>query len=274
MDDDLRNLLLDERRKWRSTTPGRFFVPQHRIDAIMTDETVQKALKGYDMEPYELHQVGTKVIHDGKKTLAILIVIGRGRAIRTFVQKERYSDLKLPLEHAQAQEYIGDAAAADDFILRQWELIAPIFLERGPHFRLDDATILPFMSERLLDKSKQGSFGAIYETILPRSHVRALAATEEEVSASNGCSPHFTNSAIDTYINTEGNWCDVIYVQQQFSGDRNRYTVLSRKARHKFPSRTENAFKLAIFATSEHYSTLRLLYLQRYSQLSVPAKGL
>ena len=187
MDAVLKEALLEEKDKWHFATSDRYFVPQHRIIAIMTDASIDSALRGYGMEPYELHQVSVKVKENGRKTFAILIAIGSGDAIRTFVEQERYSqtglDTKLPLARSVAQQYIGDKAKAGDFDLRQWELIAPVFYEGEPHSHLANATILPFTFERRLGKDKEGSFGAIYEVRLPRSHVPALATTEEEVSA-------------------------------------------------------------------------------------------
>ncbi|KAF2852779.1 kinase-like protein [Plenodomus tracheiphilus IPT5] len=176
---ELKNALQDEKRKWSSTTPGRYFIPEHRIDAIMTNEAIARALLSYGMDRHELHQVNAKVVDNGRKTFAILIMIGRGDAIRTFVEKERYSpsglDAKLPLMYPEVREHIGHDA--DDFDLRQWELIAPIFY--GTHSCLADETILPFTYENPLKEEKQGSFGKVYEVKLPRSHIKALATAEE-----------------------------------------------------------------------------------------------
>ena len=183
MSADLQVTLLEERQRWCSTVRGRDFLPQHRLDAIMKGEAVGRLLRSYGMEPHELHEV-EKVVQGGKRTFAILLAIGRGNEIRTFVERERYTqsnlDAKLPISRSVLREYIGPVGAAD-FDLRQWEFIAPIF--RGTHSYMAAETILPFTLEERLNKEKEGSFGAIYKVKLPRSHVEALATTGEEVSA-------------------------------------------------------------------------------------------
>ncbi|CAN9327974.1 unnamed protein product [Alternaria alternata] len=146
----------------------------------MKGEAVGRLLRSYGMEPHELHEV-EKVVQEGKRTFAILLAIGRGNEIRTFVERERYTqsnlDAKLPISLPVLRDYIGPVGA-DDFDLRQWEFIAPIF--RGTHSYMAAETILPFTLEERLNKEKEGSFGAIYKVKLPRSHVEALATTREE----------------------------------------------------------------------------------------------
>jgi serine/threonine protein kinase len=175
----LKHTLMEERRRWRIVTNGRNFIPQHRIDAILTNESLSKALLECELEPHELYQAKKSVLEGGGKTFAILILIGAGKKIQSCIEHslDYNLDVRLPLSYLDIRECLGDAA--DDFDLRQWELIAPVFDEEKGHRCLKEGTLLPYMSE--VRCSGQGSFGTIYEVVIPTSHIKALSGAVQEV---------------------------------------------------------------------------------------------
>jgi serine/threonine protein kinase len=183
MESRLTRAVKDERKLWHVGSNDRKFIPHHRVDEILTDDAVIDVLREYELEPWVFDRTKNKVLDGGKKTFAILLLLGEGRRICAFVEQEQYSnaglDAKLPLELSAAEAYVGDRA--DDFVLYQWELIAPIFSKDGPHLQ-KPGTILPFLSERRLN-DREGSFGTIHEVRMPSSHVPLLLQPAQDVSS-------------------------------------------------------------------------------------------
>lgn len=110
----------------------------------------------------------------GRKTLAILVLIGMEKAILKFVETDQLQmrDLKLPLNIAKAVEILGGSDAAEKFCEMQWEFLVPILRkDRSQRDFEYDKTTLPFMKSEQL---KAGGFGDIFKIALYPFHQRLV----------------------------------------------------------------------------------------------------
>jgi hypothetical protein len=219
MESRLRRIVQDEKELWNVKSLNRKFIPQHRVDEILTDNAIIEVLQEYALKPWEFERAKSQILDGGKKTFAILLMLGEGKRICAFVEQEQYSnaglDAKLPLELSAAKAYVGDRA--DDFELRQWELIAPVFSKDGPHL-LKPGTILPFLSEQRL-QDREGSFGTIYEVEMPSSHVPLIAQPAQDVSyGAATASQWFTDTAKDNQTSPQRRRIEIAIKRQDQRG--------------------------------------------------------
>jgi hypothetical protein len=117
------------------------------------------------------------------KVLGILLCIGKGRFIQTFIEYHNLRDERLPFDDRPKNFPTegGDEHFFDSFYRRQWTFCPPVF-QRGKSVRHDSNCILPIIFKEELSG---GASAIIYKIALHESYNRLRDAGDSE----QVCSP-------------------------------------------------------------------------------------
>lgn len=150
------------------TASDAVFIPDYHLEDIVSIAAIDKILSELWSADnfYKGREVSQLIAEGGRKTFAILVLLGKEKAIFDFVVNDQYQllDAKLPLEKEKAMSILGDEKDSEDFYRTQWEFLAPILRKDRSHRKFEHCdTILPFLDQRKLDR---GGFGDIYTITL------------------------------------------------------------------------------------------------------------
>lgn len=144
------------------------YVPQQRIaEHFKARRTISQLLQRLDPDQnLESHQ--DNIIKEYPKVLCILIIIGQGHLIGTFVRHASLGDTQLPFEHKPTHFPFADDGT--DFFARfkevQWQFcIQPLTYNMDRVY--EDARILPIMTK---DKIGNGGSSHIFKITLPQAY--------------------------------------------------------------------------------------------------------
>lgn len=152
--DEARRLVCHLRRR---AANGQYFVPSVELKNVLTRELVVGALDHDEIPEHRRHHTATKIVEDGIRTFAILLLVQQEHLVSHFIECDEL-DSKLPLSANQVQRI--SPFVSDRFHIEiQWEFI-PYFFQRGMHHRkLRDEIILPYIHEERL---AEGAGGEIF----------------------------------------------------------------------------------------------------------------
>jgi len=180
------------------------FIPESRIRDIVHEKVVQTNLfKSHSTMGKPSRTLQTMVIPGDymsyRKILAILYLMKRPSKIRLFVQSG-LCDEHLPLKKIQGPKDVDRATTmtsrrmqkspsirfkrlddADEFLDRQWWVLAPIFdrpSEGVSHKDLECEAVLPFLSETMI--AKEGGSSQVFKAKIHPDHHRL---SQSDVSA-------------------------------------------------------------------------------------------
>lgn len=145
---------------------GHLFLPDVSVGTIFTMPAIKEAIQELECQPDERIGLAEKIHCGGKKTFAILILMGDEDYIVKF-RNYNALDNRLPLNRHDAQKIAGEVGVslADDY---QWKLLSLTFPAKmwEHHWEIDNEKILPFIGEP--EQVATGAFGEIHKVkILP-----------------------------------------------------------------------------------------------------------
>ncbi|KAI1631179.1 kinase-like protein [Biscogniauxia mediterranea] len=143
----------------------RNFIPDISIVSILTLRTIKEIIPNLNCKPDELIGLAERIHHDGRKTFAILVLMGEEDYIVKFRDHNLLDD-RLPLSKESAQAVAGDVGT--NFTKRQWELLPVTFQARmwENHQEFGMEKILPFIDDP--EPVGEGGFGEVVRIkILP-----------------------------------------------------------------------------------------------------------
>ena len=149
----------------RENADFRWFIPQRLLQQLMTRDTVQQALRG-SVKPYHLEEISERVVRNGIKVLAMLVLIDHTSHISCFIEKDQLHDLRIPFERKVLETILQEPCAAD-FAERQWEFTAPEYFRGTITRSLSERVVLPFAKDTRIDK---GGFGTVFEIKIHEEH--------------------------------------------------------------------------------------------------------
>ena len=140
------------------------FVPYQSLEQLFTRKTIHDILQLDIVKFYQVSEIIEVVLRGGLRVFAILVSIRDVGSIVQFIKAERSLgfplDAKLPLDFDIAEIYMSTPSKRQAFIRNQWKFLAPAITSDQLVRELDGHTVLPFTSQRSLEKS--GGFGEIY----------------------------------------------------------------------------------------------------------------
>jgi predicted RNA binding protein YcfA (HicA-like mRNA interferase family) len=157
------------------------FIPLPQLEKCLTREKVMGLLKEHGIEFHRETQVADAVFRNGLRLFATLASIRSIKFITRFLEKNQvpYTDLdsKFPWSESSLLPILEDSKRCGSFLKRQWRFLAPVFRQDQYQRVLDERTILPFLSEKLL---KDGGFSRVSKITVDGSH-HQLPDTQGEV---------------------------------------------------------------------------------------------
>ncbi|KAA8895937.1 kinase-like domain-containing protein [Sphaerosporella brunnea] len=161
----------------------RFFIPDKCLEELITTDAVRNLLSDaqFRLDFYKRDELVKLIAEGGKKTLAILVLIQREKAILRFLEADQLQgqslDSKLPLEQVKVGAILGDLTAAQDFCRIQWEFLVPIIRKDRSHRDFEHPeTILPFLQ---CEKLGGGGFGDVFKVTLHQLHQQLVDLNSE-----------------------------------------------------------------------------------------------
>lgn len=157
-------------------TEKRYFIPETTLFDVVTESAVKQSLRSLQIPLHEINDVTTVIVQGARKCFAILLLIGRGEAITSFIkhdslQRQSFPDYLLPYTTEQLQQRFeekDDTVVVSSFLEKQWEFAIPIMQRLTVFRKLDASAILPFLREELAGR---GSMGTAWKVELhPQCH--------------------------------------------------------------------------------------------------------
>jgi hypothetical protein len=150
--------LIDAQLEWPAQS-ARYFIPTDSLEAIVTQEAIQKELERMTGTcNVAKSQIARRIFEYCHKLFAILVLTGKEAAIFDFVH-ERINDSHLPIkrpsrgfgedEHLTNLKFMESwpRRKIEEFCRDQWMVLAPIFHTAHIHYELDDNVTLPFVED-------------------------------------------------------------------------------------------------------------------------------
>jgi hypothetical protein len=160
---------------------NRHFVPQGKLESILTPANVREAIRQSGIEPHELTRTTEIILRRAPRIFAILLRIHEVRQILTFIANDQLQreglDQCLPFRPG-ALDFLP-SEIAEQFCETQWEFAAPVFSCQFQHRILDPSTIMPFTSSKFIGK---GAFGHVHEVELHPQHHELHHLSKDTVS--------------------------------------------------------------------------------------------
>jgi len=170
--------LLDTQIPWGT----HWFIPADAIDKILTEQAIHEELDRItDLSTSDISIASHKIWEHARKTFGILVSIGKGRLISSFLN-EGITDADLPINipngASQQKEWIASiktfggwpSRELDDFRRVQWYFLAPIFTSaRTQHYELDDNCVMPFIKDTE-HEARSGGFSDVWEVVIHPAH--------------------------------------------------------------------------------------------------------
>jgi hypothetical protein len=136
----------------------RSYIPHNSLKRLLKQGIIQSALKGH-VNSYQLEQIEEKVIRDGVKIFAVLVLADDVASILRFIEEDLLQDVRLPFELSVLEDKVS-LPSSQKFFKHQWEVSSPQFFRGTLTRSLDKRTLLPFVKD---DRIAEGGFGDIYE---------------------------------------------------------------------------------------------------------------
>ena len=164
------NLKSSIKRLRRQDAQGKFYVPNLSFRSLITSEIVYAELKKAEIEPSLLEDLTKGIIADGRKVLAILILIEQVQLVQDFMECYPRPDYRLPLLFDQLNSFdenrVGSMIAFS-FHETQWQFLVPQFTQSMISKLIPSKSALPFSKD---EEIGNGGFGTIYEIRLDLHH--------------------------------------------------------------------------------------------------------
>lgn len=183
--------LKDRVERLRREVPegGKFFISDRDLEETVSETAIEEVLSSKKFAPkfYKRREIIQLISKGGRKTLAILVLLGIEEAILKFVENDHLKPLdpQLPLKKETITLILGDIKEAKDFYQLQWEFLAPFLHKDRSHRKFEHTeTIQPFLTRELINSD--GGFGDIFKVTLHPSHQRLV-----ELDASGKVTPFF-----------------------------------------------------------------------------------
>jgi hypothetical protein len=163
----------------------RKYLPEGSVERLITNDSVYK-----ELEPHLSKENDTSLIPfiltKANKVFALTCVVLEDdrkvyKAMKLF-QKEGFDNRFLPAEfetsshgikptnpHVKAFGGVWTTTRLEDFNVKQWQFLAPVFREGNLLYGLDDRYILPF--KQVGKDTKDGTFGDIFQVKIHPNHL-------------------------------------------------------------------------------------------------------
>lgn len=144
---------------------GKYFIPTKSLEELLPSDQLHKSVVRSSIEEIHRKDVLRAIENGGKRTFAILLLLGKEASMADFVQNDQMLestdlDSKLPLHLDTLTTIFADKAAALGFYQRQWELLPPFFRKGRNHRNFESETVLPFTES---DELAEGGFGRVFK---------------------------------------------------------------------------------------------------------------
>lgn len=155
------------------------FVPRLALASIISPKILRPILA--EFTPIDILDETEKFILQGaSKVFCILAYIGYPGHIRNSIEMDglllRQVDEDLPLGKGRLRTVADDNLFINSFYEKQWQFSAPVISQRIIPRKLEDETILPFLTSERID---QGGFGVITKiTIHPEDKSAGILPVE------------------------------------------------------------------------------------------------
>jgi hypothetical protein len=172
------------------------FLPLDVLDATITEESVRIYLP-WNIRLFQPDLL-VKVTQDAKRVFAILVLLGETLAIKELLS-EGITDDHLPLSRSVEATNSNILMSEDgkcfrsfaawendtkveDFLIKQWLVLAPVLDTRGRLFMLNKKCPLPFVEA---EEIGAGPFGIVYRGVLHPAHQKGFQVSSFFVLSSN-----------------------------------------------------------------------------------------
>ena len=173
--DKLRDSIFEARTK-HENVDGRSFVAEQDLRNVIIPDVVREALLSEDvnencrLEPYYVDNAVDVVVKGAHKIFAILVLVDYTRAIRQFIEDDKYQnsslDHGLPFDKTTLRKMLPNERVVTRFYEEQWHFTAPVFSDSVFQRSFPRETILPFVRQ---DWLSSGGFGDVYSIEIPSS---------------------------------------------------------------------------------------------------------
>lgn len=147
------------------------FIQLSALHRLVTEKSVRAFFDSNRLElsTAELQKITTK----GSKLFAILVLLGRGGAIKECLRQDFFLDKSFPvLDKTDIPNIRG--LDKQDLYNRQWQI--PIILPRSPHLNLPNEFIPPILPNR--DREiRNGSFGLVFKEEVASGHLEHYSSS-------------------------------------------------------------------------------------------------
>jgi hypothetical protein len=166
-----------------ASEPNTSFMPSTVLESYFKDTRRLKKILEALFETRDPPVFPEAIQGNYDKVLGILLCIGKGEFIRTFVEYPTLCDEKLPFDDRPRNFPTegSDEHFFDSFYRKQWMFCPPVF-QRGKNVRHDSNCILPIVSKKELSG---GASAIVYKIALHESYNRLRDAGDSE----QVCSP-------------------------------------------------------------------------------------
>jgi len=150
------------------TADNRFFMPNQVLKSLMTESNIKKTLLESGINPEDIPSALVEAMGPGMKCFAILVRIGHPSLFVQFIENG-VLDQYLPIDktgHGVFAEFVANEVPPE-FLIVQYEYLAPLFTKNQIHRRLPDQILLPFLEDSPIGS---GGFGTIYKVSLSSRH--------------------------------------------------------------------------------------------------------
>ena len=159
---------------------GQRFIPEGTLEEIITKKTVTDEL-GTSYRPEEDGKLLTFIVEKANKVFALAILVSLQtfdlRRVMRIFHHHGFTNESLPIRQDEVpglaetafKSRLWTSVKILDFCDKQWELLAPIFCAGELVNTFNESHILPF--ERVNNKTKSGTFGAVYEVCIHSAHL-------------------------------------------------------------------------------------------------------
>ncbi|TVY16217.1 Cyclin-dependent kinase 14 [Lachnellula arida] len=223
--------------------PGhRFFFPESCLDALITEEAIERELLGALPSLF-----------------AILVYLRKEKLIQKFAD-EQITDSNLPFNLAldflkgEIRGTLSKVFAGwpphdiNEFYHIQWSFSAPVFDQLHKHYEMDEHVIMPFV-ESEEDNARQGGYSEVWRVRIHPAHQRLLPPI-------NGEQPSFAVKRLSS--NDPGEFGREVEMLNAFS-DRKHAHLVQLLATYKFRERYHLIFPYAKSNLREFWNSFPLV---------------
>jgi hypothetical protein len=150
----------------RQNADRRYYVPLSAFYHTITYQHVRKVLVSAGIEKYHLDETAKRILADGRKIFAILLLIDQPALVANFIDEDQLQDHLLPFDEKVLGE-ISSNLEIKEFMEKQGEFLTPTFTI-GTFTRFtNDTAALPFTKDSEIGR---GHHSNVFEIAIDPEH--------------------------------------------------------------------------------------------------------